>query len=97
MDAGRDAGRWYPWLAKHLGWLALVDHFSEVQAAAERVLRDAPASAFAAWTITNIPHADLAMRELPDADQTPARYPHYQVLVPREVGGTRVLEQRTLD
>ena len=77
LDAERHAGRWQLLIARDVGCLAQVGHLPELQAVAGRVLRDAPTSAFSAGVITNVPRADFVRRELPAADEIPARYPEY--------------------
>lgn len=77
LDAERRAGRWQILVARDFGCLAQVGHFPELQAVAERALRDAPASAFSAGVITNIPGADFVQRQMPVADEALATYPEY--------------------
>lgn len=77
LDAERRAGRWQILVANDVACLAQVGHFPELQAVAERVLRGAPASAFSAGVITNIPGADFVQRQMPAADEALAKYPEY--------------------
>jgi hypothetical protein len=78
LSTQRQHQRWHPTLAKKLGGLARVGGFAELEDFARRMLLDAPASAFWAGVITNLPDVTvLVRRDLPDDAEIAMRFPEY--------------------
>jgi hypothetical protein len=78
LHAEQQHQRWQTIVVRRLGGLARLGGFAELEATAQRMLLDAPASAFWSGVITNLPDLTvLVRRELPDDAALAMEFPEY--------------------